>query len=88
LRKNATVIIGVWSYGACWTVRSEGIERKERIIAVASMKSIGSFVDVGTDRLLVVGIEEALSQKLNVCIFSGGSGVSREFAPQFVVKGK
>jgi aspartate-semialdehyde dehydrogenase len=63
-------------------IEEEGLSVHE-IIPVASSKSVGKLVSVGNKEIPVVSIEEALSQKPQIAIFSAGSALSKAWAPKF-----
>ena len=53
------------------------------LLPVASEKSIGKFINFGGEKIAIVSLESALSEKPDVAIFSAGGKVSREWAPKF-----
>jgi aspartate-semialdehyde dehydrogenase len=59
----------------------------EKIIPVASEKSIGKDISFKNATYKVVGMDEALKQNPEIVLFSAGSEVSKEFAPRFVERG-
>jgi aspartate-semialdehyde dehydrogenase len=65
-------------------------ERKvpcEKVIAVASERSVGRQLKFGHGHLTVVGVEEALAMKPNVALFSAGSALSKHWAKSFTAQG-
>jgi aspartate-semialdehyde dehydrogenase len=60
---------------------------ENEIIPVASAKSVGKKVLVGENEIAVVSVEEALSRKPEIAIFSAGSTLSKAWAPKFAEVG-
>jgi aspartate-semialdehyde dehydrogenase len=60
---------------------------ENEIIPVASAKSVGKKVLVGENEIAVVSVEEALSRKPEIAIFSAGSTLSKVWAPKFAEVG-
>jgi aspartate-semialdehyde dehydrogenase len=56
-------------------------------IPVASEKSIGKKVTFKGKEYAVVGVQEAISLKPQIALFSAGSGTSKTWAPQFAEAG-
>jgi aspartate-semialdehyde dehydrogenase len=59
----------------------------DQLILSASEKSVGSSIYYSGKEHLVVSMKEALQQKPEIILFSAGSTVSREWAPQFAQAG-
>ncbi len=59
----------------------------DELLPVASEKSIGMTMTVKGKEYTVIGIEEAVSRKPDVAIFSAGGSVSLEWAPRFAEVG-
>jgi len=58
------------------------------IIPAASAKSVGKEIRfAGIECRTVVSVEDALAQKPDIALFSAGSEVSRQYAPQFAAAG-
>ncbi len=57
------------------------------LIPVASERSIGKSVEFNGNEYQVVGMEEAISMKPNVAIFSAGGDTSKMWAPKFAEAG-
>ena len=55
----------------------------DTLIPVASHKSIGKKIIFNEKKISIVSIEEAITQKPDIAIFSAGANISLEFAPQF-----
>ena len=53
------------------------------LLPVASEKSIGKLINFGGEKVAIVSLESALSEKPDVAIFSAGGKVSQEWAPKF-----
>ena len=65
-------------------------ERKfpvSEIVLVASEKSIGNELKFNGKIIKVIGLEDALSKKLEIAIFSAGRTISLEWAPKFAEVG-
>ncbi len=65
-------------------------ERKfpvSEIVLVASEKSIGNELNFNGKAIKVIGLEDALSKKPEIAIFSAGSAISLEWAPKFAEAG-
>ena len=65
-------------------------ERKfpcETVIPVASEKSIGKKVKYNNADIEVVGMEQAISLKPDIAIFSAGGEISLKWAPEFANAG-
>jgi len=54
-----------------------------KLLPVASEKSIGKSLNFGGEKIAIVSLESALSEKPDVAIFSAGGSVSQEWAPKF-----
>ncbi|MCX7696730.1 MAG: aspartate-semialdehyde dehydrogenase [Bacteroidales bacterium] len=59
----------------------------EKIIPVASARSVGSEIFFNKEPLIVRDIETALVEKPDIAIFSAGSEVSADYAPRFAEQG-
>ena len=57
------------------------------LVPVASDKSVGRHVSFIGKQWEVVSIEQALSQDVQIALFSAGSQVSKRFAPEFASRG-
>lgn len=57
------------------------------LLLVASEKSIGSELSFNGKTVKVIGLEEALSRKPEIAIFSAGGSTSLEWAPKFAEAG-
>src|SRR5690606_22707773 len=57
------------------------------LIPVASEKSVGKTIRFKNQDIPIVGIEDALSKKPDIALFSAGSDVSLEYAPRFASVG-
>ena len=65
-------------------------ERKfpvSEIVLVASEKSIGNELKFNGKIIKVIGLEDALSKKIEIAIFSAGRTISLEWAPKFAEVG-
>ena len=58
-----------------------------KLILVASEKNIGKKVAFKTEKITIVGIEEAIDQIPEIAIFCAGSNVSKQWAQKFVDSG-
>jgi aspartate-semialdehyde dehydrogenase len=58
-----------------------------KLILVASKKNIGKKVAFKTEKITIVGIEEAIDQIPEIAIFCAGSNVSKQWAQKFVDSG-
>ncbi len=57
------------------------------LIPVASEKSIGKKINFKGKEYSVIGLEQAVSRKPDVALFSAGASVSKEWAPRFAQVG-
>ncbi|AMD85555.1 aspartate-semialdehyde dehydrogenase [Capnocytophaga haemolytica] len=57
------------------------------LIPVASEKSVGRKIDFNGKQYTVVGLQQAVSLKPDVALFSAGATVSKEWAPKFAAAG-
>ncbi len=57
------------------------------LIPVASDRSVGKEIIFRGHTYKVISVHEALQQDIDIALFSAGSGVSREYAPQFARRG-
>jgi aspartate-semialdehyde dehydrogenase len=60
---------------------------KEKILAVASQKSIGKQIEFAGRILSVISVEEAIEENCDYAIFSAGSTASKKYAPLFAERG-
>ncbi len=58
-----------------------------QLICVASERSIGKEIPFGGDQHKVVGLQQALSLRPDIAIFSAGGSLSKEWAPKFADAG-
>ncbi len=58
-----------------------------QLILVASEKSIGKIIPFKNKDYQVIGLEEAVSMKPDIALFSAGGGTSLEWAPKFAEVG-
>ena len=58
-----------------------------KLILVASKKNIGKKIAFKTEKITIVGIEEAIDQIPEIAIFCAGSNVSKQWAQKFVDSG-
>jgi aspartate-semialdehyde dehydrogenase len=59
----------------------------DELIPVASAKSVGSKITFKGKQFTVVSMDEAISMKPNIALFSAGGGTSLEHAPRFAEVG-
>ena len=59
----------------------------EEIIAAASQKSVGKKIGFSSRELTVVSVQQAVDSDCDYAIFSAGSKVSKQYAPEFAAKG-
>ncbi len=59
----------------------------DKLYAVASQKSVGKEISVKDKTLIVIGLDEALREDIDIALFSAGAKVSKEWAPKFADKG-
>lgn len=82
-------VIGVT--GLVGTVMNKVLEEENlpitEYIPVASEKSVGKTIDFMGKSYTIIGLEEAVSLKPDVAIFSAGGSVSTEWAPKFAEVG-
>jgi aspartate-semialdehyde dehydrogenase len=57
------------------------------LLLVASEKSIGNEIEFGGSKHAIISMEEAISRKPHIAIFSAGGDISRAFAQQFADAG-
>ena len=57
------------------------------LIPVASIRSVGKTINWKGKEIKVVGLEEAVSLKPNIALFSAGGTTSKEWAPKFANNG-
>ena len=58
-----------------------------QLICVASERSVGKELDFGGDKHKVVGLQQAVSLRPDIAIFSAGGTTSKAWAPKFVQAG-
>lgn len=82
-------VVGVT--GLVGTVMNKVLEEENlpitEYIPVASEKSVGKTIDFMGKSYTIIGLEEAVSLKPDVAIFSAGGSVSTEWAPKFAEVG-
>src|SRR5690554_6928572 len=59
----------------------------EEIIAVASEQSVGQEREIAGEKYKIIGINDALSLKPDIALFSAGGSISLEYAPKFAAAG-
>jgi aspartate-semialdehyde dehydrogenase len=59
----------------------------DKLIPVATSKSIGKELNFRGEEIPVVGIEEAILQYPDIALFSAGGGASKKWAPEFAKVG-
>jgi aspartate-semialdehyde dehydrogenase len=57
------------------------------IILVASQKSVGKKIKIGSREFAVISVEDAVLLNPEIAIFSAGSSLSKEWAPKFAKNG-
>ncbi|MEI6347082.1 MAG: aspartate-semialdehyde dehydrogenase [Bacteroidota bacterium] len=57
------------------------------IILVASQKSVGKKIQIGSREIAVISVEDAVLLNPEIAIFSAGSSLSKEWAPKFAKNG-
>jgi aspartate-semialdehyde dehydrogenase len=57
------------------------------IILVASQKSVGKKIQIGSREIAVISVEDAVLLNPEIAIFSAGSCLSKEWAPKFAKNG-
>ncbi|MCA0932588.1 aspartate-semialdehyde dehydrogenase [Lutimonas saemankumensis] len=57
------------------------------LLLVASERSVGKKMTYKGEELTVIGLEEAVSQRPDIALFSAGGGTSLEWAPKFAAVG-
>ena len=55
----------------------------DELIVVASSRSVGQTISFNSRELTIISLEDALSQKPDLALFSAGGSVSLEWAPRF-----
>lgn len=82
-------VVGVT--GLVGTVMCRVLEERnfpvDEFIPVASSKSVGKRVEFGNNKYSVLSLEEAVSKKPDLALFSAGGSVSLEWAPIFASAG-
>ena len=56
---------------------------QDEVILAASEKSIGNVIRCGGKNISVISIQDALNERPEIAIFSAGSAVSKQWAPEF-----
>jgi len=56
----------------------------DKLIPVASQRSVGNSINFEGDSIKVVNIEDAIAMRPNIAIFSAGGQASLDYAPKFV----
>ena len=59
----------------------------QRLIALASTRSVGQFVEFGDQRIPVVDLATFDPAGVDIALFSAGGAISREYAPRFAAAG-
>ena len=67
-------------------IEERGIKYDD-IFLVASTRSKGTCLEVGGERKEVISVDELLEKKIDVALFSAGSSVSKELAPELAKQG-
>lgn len=82
-------VVGVT--GLVGTVMNKVLEERDfpisEYLAVASARSVGKLVSFRGNEYTVIGLEEAVSRRPDIAIFSAGGNVSLEWAPRFAAVG-
>lgn len=82
-------IVGVT--GLVGTVMRRVLEERNfpitTFIPVASPRSVGKEITFNNNTYTIIGMEEAISLKPDIAIFSAGGGTSKEWAPKFAAVG-
>ncbi|MBT8218373.1 MAG: aspartate-semialdehyde dehydrogenase [Bacteroidia bacterium] len=77
----------VGATGLVGTVMLEVLEERNfpvtTLLPVASAKSIGKEISFRGKQYKVIGLEQAVSERPDIAIFSAGGGISKEWAPRF-----
>lgn len=55
----------------------------DELIPVASQKSVGKSITFNNNKIKIISIEEAITKKPDIAIFSAGGSISLEYAPKF-----
>lgn len=58
-----------------------------QLMCVASERSIGQELSFGGDQHKIIGLQQALSLRPDIAIFSAGGSISKEWAPKFAKAG-
>jgi aspartate-semialdehyde dehydrogenase len=69
------------------TVLAENKIRFDRLILVASSRSVGRKLEFGGNQYTIMDHDEAIAQKPDFAVFSAGGSVSREWAPKYTSAG-
>ena len=80
---GATGLVG----GEILEVMKERDFRFDELYLVASQNSVGKKVNYDGKEYSIIGLEEAISLKPDIAIFSAGGGTSLEYAPKFAAVG-
>ena len=82
-------VVGVT--GLVGTVMNKVLEERgfpiSEYMAVASARSVGKKVSFRGQEHTIIGLEEAVSRRPDLAIFSAGGSVSLEWAPRFAAVG-
>ena len=81
----------VGATGMVGTVMLKVLEERnfpvDELILVASEKSVGKEIEFKGNRHKVIGLQDAVNQKLDIAIFSAGGNTSLNWAPKFAEAG-
>lgn len=80
---GATGLVG----GEILEVMKERNFRFDELYLVASQNSVGKKVNYDGKEYSIIGLDEAISLKPDIAIFSAGGGTSLEYAPKFAAVG-
>jgi len=59
----------------------------DELIVAASHRSVGTKLAFGSTEVVVISVEEAISKKPDIALFSAGSDISQKYAPLFANAG-
>ena len=62
-------------------------DKTEKLLLVASSRSVGKSVSFKGEQIEVIGLETALADKPDLALFSAGGATSLEWAPKFAAQG-
>ncbi|MCF8366096.1 MAG: aspartate-semialdehyde dehydrogenase [Bacteroidales bacterium] len=68
-------------------VMAERNIRPEELLAVASERSVGKFIQSDFGKLQIISMEEAVSRTPGIAIFSAGGSTSKAWAEKFAARG-